>query len=81
MIIAGNENTVTKLYKLCNKNDIANLKFRQKTSLNELFKNNNIKKLEVKINKSLLNNELTDPADWTGSSDPLLHRWSCVLYR
>ena len=38
MTITGNENTVIKLYKLCKKNDIANLKFKPRTSLNELFK-------------------------------------------
>jgi hypothetical protein len=58
MTITGNENTVIKLYKLCEKNDVANLKFKPKTSLNELFKNNNIEKLEVRIDKSLLNNDL-----------------------
>lgn len=76
MIITGNENTVTKLYKLCNKNDIANLKFRQKTSLNELFKNNNIKKLEVKINKSLLNNDL----EFLDDNEKLLFRTNFEIF-
>ena len=58
MTITGNENTVIKLYKLCEKNDVANLKFKPRTSLNKLFKNNNIEKLEVRIDKSLLNNDL-----------------------
>ena len=46
------------MYKLCEKNDVANLKFKPRTSLNKLFKNNNIEKLEVRIDKSLLNNDL-----------------------
>ena len=58
MKITGNENTVIKLYKLCEKNDVANLKFKPRTSLNKLFKINNIEKLEVRIDKSLLNNDL-----------------------
>ena len=58
MTITGNENTIIKLYKLCEKNDVANLKFKSRTSLNKLFKSNNIEKLEVRIDKSLLNNDL-----------------------
>ena len=56
--ITGNENTVIKLYKLCDKKDIADLAFKPRTSLNELFKNNDIKKLEVRIDNTLLNNDL-----------------------
>lgn len=58
MIITGNENTVLKLYKLCDKKNIADLAFKPSTSLNELFKYNDIKKLEVRIDKSLMNNDL-----------------------
>lgn len=58
MKISGNENTVLKLYKLGNRKDITNLKFKENTVLNNVFKDKEVRTLEVIIDKSLSNNDI-----------------------
>ena len=52
MQLIANENTVQKLYKLCK------IKFKINTAINELLKEYNNESFEIKIDRSLMNNEI-----------------------
>lgn len=58
MQLIANENTVQRLYKLCNRKETKKIKFKINTAINELLKEYNNESFEIKIDRSLMNNEI-----------------------